>query len=70
MRRAARYYLYRKYMRQRYGSLGYKVRIRISPCVVEHIRARFREPGCACPMGGALYQCTAHGYRGHREVGE
>ena len=70
MRRAARYYLYRKYVLQAHGFLGAKVRVRIPRCVVEHIRSRFREPGCDCQVGGPLYNCTAHGYTGHRDADE
>ena len=71
-RRAARYYLYRKWVFAVHGRLGKGVRVRIPPCVVELIRARYREPGCRCPMnggrGGGLYECTVHGYTGHREA--
>ena len=42
-RRAARYYLYRKWVYAAFGFLGKGKRIRIPPCVVEHIRNRFRE---------------------------
>ena len=67
-RRAARYHLYRKYVYEAHGYLGRKVRIRIPRCVVEHIRSRFREPGCNCVLGGPLYDCTVHGYTGHRDA--
>ena len=69
-RRAARYYLYRKYVFERWGRLGKGKRVRIAPCVVEYIRNRFREPacetGCKCAVGGALFRCPL--YTGHREA--
>ena len=67
-RRAARYYLYRKWVFSAHGKLGKRTRVRIPPCVVELIRARYREPGCDCSRGGDLYACTEHGYTGHREA--
>jgi len=66
--RAARYILYRKYVFAKEGFLGKRIRIRIAPCVVEAIRNRFREPGCLCSMGGPLFNCTEHGYVGHRDA--
>ena len=54
-RRAARYFMYRKWVFARYGTLGKGNRVRIPPCVVEFIRARYREPGCACLSAG---RCT------------
>ena len=56
--------MYRKWVFVRFGRLGKGNRVRIPPCVVEFIRARYREPGCACLPGGPLYACTAHGYTG------
>jgi len=67
-RRAARYYLYRKWVYSAHGTLGKRVRVRIPRCVVELIRNRYREPDCRCAVGGALYECTEHGYTGHREA--
>jgi len=67
-RRAARYYLYRKWVFLAHGKLGKRTRVRIPPCVVELIRYRYREPGCQCRLGGELYACTEHGYTGHREA--
>lgn len=66
-RRAARYYLYRKWVFLAHGRLGKRVRVRIPPCVIELIRARYPEPGCNCAPG-TLHLCTAHGYTGHREA--
>lgn len=65
-RRAARYFLYRKWVYAAFGFLGKGKRIRIPPCVVEHIRSRFREPGCECALGGPLYNCRD--YTGHRSA--
>lgn len=70
VRKNARYYMYRKYVGEQWGFLGRGKRIRIPPCVVEAIRARFRAPGCDCPTGGALYRCVIHGYTGHRDAPE
>lgn len=73
-RRAARYYLYRKWVNVAHGRLGKRVRVRIPPCVVEFIRDCYREPNCTCGVGGSLYgavggDCTGHhGYTGHREA--
>mmetsp|Transcript_1612 Transcript_1612/g.3813 ORF Transcript_1612/g.3813 Transcript_1612/m.3813 type:complete len:266 (-) Transcript_1612:104-901(-) len=69
-RRAARYFMYRKFVFAQYGYLGAGKRMRIPPCVIEFIRHQFREPGCNCPKGGALAQCTEHGYVGHRDVAQ
>ena len=66
IRRAARYFLYRKWVYATHGPLGKGNRIRLPPCVVEYIRDRFREPGCDCALGGPLFRCTSHGYVGHR----
>lgn len=72
VRRAARYYMYRKWVYHAHGPMGKGNRVRLPPCVVEYIRDRFREPGCDCPIGGALYgslggDCRGrHGYTGHR----
>lgn len=68
VRRAARYYLYRKWVWETHSYLGRYNRVRVPPCVVEHIRNRFREPDCECPMNGELFRCTRHGYTGHREA--
>ena len=68
VRRAARYQMYRKWVYARYGKLGKGIRIRVPPCVVEHIRARFREPNCKCKLGGELFRCTEHGYVGHHDA--
>ena len=70
-RRAARYFLYRKYVYiSEGGPIGTGVRIRIPPCVVERIRHRLREPGCErecrCALGGPLYRCSK--YVGHRDA--
>ena len=65
-RRAARYYMYRKWVYEKHGILGKGNRVRIPPCVVEYIRDRFREPGCQCALGGPLYDCSD--YRGHRDA--
>jgi hypothetical protein len=65
-RRAARFYLYRRYVYAAYGYLGKGKRIRIPPCVVEYIRNRFREPGCECALGGPLFHCRD--YTGHRSA--
>ena len=66
-RRAARYFLYRKWVHAAFrGPLGKGKRVRIPRCVVEHIRSRFREPGCECALGGPLYNCRD--YTGHRSV--
>lgn len=67
-RKAARYYMYRQWVGEKWGKLGRGNRIRIPPCVVEYIRNCFREPGCECPMGGALFACVTHGYTGHRDA--
>mmetsp|Transcript_17556 Transcript_17556/g.52511 ORF Transcript_17556/g.52511 Transcript_17556/m.52511 type:complete len:264 (-) Transcript_17556:64-855(-) len=64
-RRAARYYMYRKFVFTQWGYLGPGRRVRIPKCVVEYIRDKFRQPGCNCQMGGELYACRAHGYTGH-----
>lgn len=70
LRRAARYYMYRKWVAMKCDNipLGKGVRIRIPLCVVECIRDHFREPGCYCVLGGPLYNCRDHGYKGHREA--
>ena len=70
VRRAARYYMYRKWVWHAHDCmpLGKGFRVRIPPCVVELIRYRYREPGCQCRLGGELYACTEHGYTGHREA--
>ena len=60
--------MYRLWVYTTFGYLGKGNRVRIPPCVVEGIRCRFREPGCNCALGGPLFQCTAHGYTGHREA--
>lgn len=68
-RRAARYFLYRKWVYATHGTLGKHNRVRVPPCVVEYIRDRYREIGCTattCPKGGPLYRCSQHGYTGHR----
>ena len=67
-RRAARYFLYRKYVYAAHGKLGKNIRVRIPLCVIEYIRSRFREPGCECVLGGPLGRCREHGYTGHREA--
>ena len=64
-RRAARYFLYRKWVYAEYNFLGKGKRIKIPDCVVEYIRNRFREPGCKCKLGGPLYACKD--YVGHRD---
>jgi hypothetical protein len=72
VRRAARYFMYRKWVYHAHGPMGKGNRVRLPPCVVELIRDRFRELGCDCPMGGPLYgfvggDCGGgHGYKGHR----
>ena len=68
VRRAARYYMYRQWVGEKWGKLGRGNRIRIPPCVVEYIRNEFREPDCTCMIGGALFNCTTHGYTGHRDA--
>jgi len=70
IRRAARYFMYRKWVAIRFDNipLGKGHRVRIPKCVVEEIRHNFREPGCNCTKGGQLYACSAHGYTGHREA--
>jgi hypothetical protein len=70
IRRAARYYMYRKWVAIKFDNipLGKGNRVRIPPCVVEAIRDSFREPGCKCALGGPLYACKKHGYTGHREA--
>ena len=69
-RRAARFFMYRLYVKTVFGFLGKGKRIRIPPCVVEHIRARFPEPacelGCRCKLGGQLFRCSL--YTGHRDA--
>jgi len=65
--RAARYYMYRKYVFAAHGLLGKRVRIRIPPCVIQAIRFRFPQPGCDCAQG-VIHLCTEHGYVGHREA--
>lgn len=67
-RRAARYYMYRRWVYEKHFYLGKGNRVVIPRCVVEFIRARYREPNCNCLLGGPLYACTAHGYTGHREA--
>ena len=69
-RRAARYYMYRKWVAIKFDNipLGKGNRVRIPPCVVEAIRDLFREPGCECALGGPLYACKKHGYTGHRDA--
>ena len=70
MRKNARYIMYRKWVGEKWGYLGRGKRIRIPPCVIEAIRARYPEPGCNCRPGGPnwqLFNCVAHGYTGHRE---
>lgn len=67
-RRAARYCMYRHYVREHWGTLGRGKRIRLPRCVVEAIRDTFREPDCKCKLGGPLFACTAHGYTGHRDA--
>jgi len=67
-RRAARYFMYRKWGWEKHGPLGKGNRVRIPKCVVEFIRNRYREEGCDCRLGGPLYDCTAHGYTGHRDA--
>ena len=69
-RKAARYFLYRKYVGEAWGCLGRGKRVRIPPCVIEEIRDRFREPSCLCKRGGPLARCVAHGYTGHRDAAE
>ena len=72
VRRAARYFMYRKWVYHAHGPMSKGNRVRLPPCVVELIRDRFREPGCDCPMGGPLYGIVGgdcgggHGYKGHR----
>ena len=70
VRRAARYFMYRKWVAIKFDNvpLGKGNRVRIPPCVVECIRNRFREPGCKCALGGPLANCKEHGYTGHREA--
>ena len=68
IRRAKRYYLYRKFVATAYGHLGKGNRVHIPLCVVEGIRHAFREPGCKCARGGPLGSCTEHGYAGHRDA--
>jgi len=69
-RRAARYFMYRHYVKTAFGFLGKGKRVRIPPCVIEHIRNRFREPGCKhgckCELGGPLFNCKL--YVGHRDA--
>lgn len=70
-RKSARYFMYRKWVGEQWGHLGKGARIRIPPCVVEAIRDQFRAPGCTrdtCPLGGPLFNCTAHNYTGHRDA--
>ena len=63
--RQARYFLYRKFVAAKYGYLGYGNRVRIPDCVVRAIRARYRAPGCDCPVA-RLASCRMHGYVGYR----
>ena len=67
-KRAARYYMYRKWVAQKMGNvaMGRGNRFQIPRCVVEHIRARFRENGCLREIGGELYDCKD--YTGHRNA--
>jgi hypothetical protein len=57
LKRNARWYRYRTYVRAKYGYLGRGVRVRISDCVVAAIRNEFRAPGCDCALGD-LARCT------------
>ena len=66
LKRDARWYMYRTYVRAKYGYLGRGVRVRISDCVIAAIRHEFRAPGCDCALAD-LARCTLHGYRGHRD---
>ena len=68
MRKATRYFMYRKWVGAQWGYLGRGKRIRIPLCVIEAIRDRFRAPGCDCALGGPLGNCVAHGYTGHRDA--
>ena len=63
-RKAARYFMYRKWVGEKWGFLGRGSRIRIPPCVVEYIRNEFREPDCKCLVRGPLFACVVHGYTG------
>jgi hypothetical protein len=68
VRRAARYFMYRKWVYHAHGPMGKGNRVRLPPCVVELIRDRFREPGCDCPMGGPLYRYCGWGLWGRARV--
>lgn len=50
-RRAARYYMYRRWVYEKHFYLGKGNRVVIPRCVVEFIRARYREPNCNCLLG-------------------
>ena len=68
-RKAARYYMYRKWVYEKYDILGRGNRVRIPPCVVEYIRDTFREPGCKCKCGGPLWQLyNCKRYTGHKDA--